>query len=191
MRRAMLFLAAGLILAAPQIVQADELTIGYFSFDNLIPAAPQFPGVNAFDVTNLTGDPSGTTNAATFTNASITLSDGTVIALGDIGGPNYFVNVPAAQFPDTENFSSAEFKATLDQTAFTLPGGGTFDASSASIDVILNPSPGNSFLQAGVDFVAINISNAPATVPEPSSLFVLMSGCLWAFCRSRRVGRQN
>lgn len=187
MRRAVLWLGAGLILAAPQIVQADVLTIGILSFDNLLPAGPG-PGVNGFDITNLTGDGSDTMNAATFTNASVTLSDGTVITLPDIGGILNFVT--ADQFPDTVNFSSAEFKATLDQTSFLLPTGDTFDATSASIDVILDPSPGNSFLQVG-DLVPINVSNAPATVPEPSGLFVLMSGCLWTFCRSRRVGRQS
>ena len=187
MRRAVLWLGAGLILAAPQIVQADELTIGILAFDNPTPGLPGFPGVNAFDITNLTGDLSDTMNAATFTNASLTLSDGTVIALKDIGSLDF---IPAAQFPDTVNFSSAEFKATLDQTSFLLPTGDTFDATSANIDVILAPSPGNSFLQVG-DLVPINVSNAPAPVPEPSSLFVLMSGCLWAFCRSRRVGRQS
>lgn len=43
--------------AAPAI--ADLVPIGYVSFDNLIPGRPGDPGVNAFTIGSLPGDPSG------------------------------------------------------------------------------------------------------------------------------------
>jgi hypothetical protein len=162
-----------------------DLSIGYLSFDNPIPGAPGSPGVNAFTVGNLTGDPlSGgfalpptfpvLTNL-TFKNSSLELFSGGLLTqtlnLGDIG-PGFF-SPNDLQFPDTQNFSSALFMATLDFTSLQLDGGGSLTASSDQISALLLPSIGNT-LTAGTDFTLIEV----AAVPEPDSLFLL--GCVVA-----------
>jgi hypothetical protein len=180
-------------LALPQIMRADTLTLGLLSFDNLIPSVPGQIGVNAFDVTNLTGDPSGdpTFTAVTFDNSTLTLPGAAPIALGDITAQSFFFNIPAVQFPDTQTFASAEFKATLDVTTFLLSDGvTTFTANSAAVDVLLLPSSGDSLL-AGIDSALITVSNASAAVPEPNSWLLLLGIILvGAYCKTTSKTRR-
>ena len=188
MRQRVLLTAALLIGIAPGLLRADTLNLGVVSFDNLIPGGLS-PGVNAFDVSNLTDSsfalppdfPSVT--PVTLKNSTLKLFGSTnqTLALGDIG-PGFLA--PAASFPDTADFSSAEFTADLDVTTFLLSGGGTFTANSAAIDVFLNPSSGLN-LVAGVDFALITVSNEPTAVPEPASwpLLGLATISLWVFQR--------
>jgi hypothetical protein len=168
------------------LLRADSLNLGVVSFDNLIPG-DLGPGVNAFDISNFTGSfglppdfPSLTD--VTFKNSTLKLFGGTtqILALGDIG-PGFLA--PAASFPDTDDFSSAEFTADLDVTTFLLAGGGTFTANSAAIDIFLNPSSGLNLL-AG-DFALITVSNEPTAIPEPASwpLLGLATISLWVFQR--------
>jgi hypothetical protein len=167
-------------------MQAD-LNLGVISFDNSIPPPPS-PGVNAFDISNFTGGlfvlPPDflSLTPVIFQNSTLTLTGNTtqVIALGDIG-PGFLV--PAASFPDTVDFSSAEFTATLDVTTFLLSGGGSFTANSAAIDVFLTPSSGPN-LVAGTDFALITVSNAPANVPEPASWLLLGTVIVWVLRRT-------
>jgi hypothetical protein len=181
-----------MILASPQIMRGDVLTLGFLSFDNLIPDAAAQIGVNVFDITNLTGDASGdpTFTSVTFKNSSLTVPGGPAIALGDIAAQSFFFNLPAVQFPDTQSFASAEFKATLDLTTFLLLDGvSTFTANSAAIDVLLLPSSGNS-LVAGVDVATITVSNSPTLVPEPNSWLLLGSISIWICRRARAATRR-
>ena len=185
MRQRVLLSAALLALFSPELVRADLVNLGVVSFDNLIPAPPS-PGVNAFDVSNFTDGfalppdfPSLT--AVTFKNSTLKLfGNGTqIIPLGDIG-PGFLA--PAAQFPDTNNFTSAEFIASLDVTTFVLSGEGSFTANSAAIDVLLTPSSGRN-LAVG-DFALITVSNAPTTIPEPASWPILGILLVWVIRRT-------
>jgi hypothetical protein len=167
----------GFVLAPA--VRADVLQLGLLSFDNLIPDVPGLPGLNAFDLANDTGLVTAT--AATFTNASLTLSNGDVILLGDIGA---LTSLPAVQFLTTDTFTSAEFKATLDVSSFLLSDGTTFTADSTAIDVLLLPSVGNS-LVAGTDAAFITVSNTPSPVPEPET-WLMGAPLFWLLRKTRK-----
>ena len=190
MRQRVLLTAALLIGISPGLLRADVLNLGVISFDNLIPAELG-PGVNAFDISNFT-DSSFFLPPDFLSLTPVTLKNGTlklfgsnpqIIALGDIG-PGFLA--PAAVFPDTDNFTSAEFTASLDVTTFQLFGGGSFTANSAAIDVFLNPLSGPN-LVAGVGFALITVSNEGTAIPEPASwpLLGLAVTSLWVFQRVR------
>ena len=183
------FASAIVLLCCPLVSFADQLPIGYLSFDQFIPGAIGSPGVNAFTIGNLTGDPAlggfavpptfPVVTSVTFKDSSLVLvSAGTSQSffLGDIT-PGFFSPV-ALQFADTVDFSSALFSATLDSTNFQLDGGSSFDASSAVIIALLLPSSGNS-LAAGTDFEYINVSNQVSGAPEPASYLLLGSIIYW------------
>lgn len=184
-------------LCCPLVAFAGILPVGYLSFDVLIPGAPGSPGVNAFTIGDLTGDPSAggfavpptfpVITSVTFQDSSLVLVSGgssQTFLLGDIG-PGFF-SPSALEFPDTADFSSATFSATLDTTSLQLDGGGSFTASSAVVSALLSPSSGNS-LVAGTDFVYINVSSEVSAVPEPSGYLLLGTVVLWLW--SKRAGR--
>ncbi|MGH9354068.1 MAG: hypothetical protein ACRD2G_18215, partial [Terriglobia bacterium] len=102
--------------------------------------------------------------------------------LGDIA-PGELLDTngnPIVQFPTTENFTSAEFTATLNPTTLTLSDGTSFTADG-SITADLTPSSGST-LVAGTDFALINAEPVQVTpVPEPSSLLELGADLI-AFC---------
>src|ERR1051326_4579284 len=147
-------------LLSPATCLAD-LGLGLISFDNLVPGGPG-PGVNAFSITNLTGDPSSggfdlppdfpVLTPLTFLASTLTLYESAstfVVALGDIGiGP--FPTPTSLQFPDTVSFDSAVFNATLGKTHLLLADGSTFVVNSSSVVIALLPSSG-SFLAPGTD----------------------------------------
>jgi len=168
----------------PSQGKADTVTLGYISFDQLIPGFPGDPGVNGFTVANLTGDPAigGNDLPPDFPVASSVMfldsmlewfsgSSSQAVSLGDLG-PGFY-NPIALQFPDTASFSSALFSATLDSTVFQLDpslGGGVFAGISDQVSVELQPSIGNT-LVAGTDSALITASNQSSSVPEPNDLF--------------------
>jgi len=177
--------------------EAATIPVGFITFDELIPADQGNPGVNSFTIANLTGDP-GTGGFAlppdfpvltelTFLNASLTLfgtGAPSVIPLGSIG-PG-FLSPASLQFPDTEQFTSAQFNAILSPTTFQLDGGGSFNASS-SVSAALFPAFGD-FLSPGLDFALIEANEAgSADVPEPAAytLFTLGIACLTLVRRRR------
>lgn len=179
-----------ILLVISSALSAASIPVGYLSFDLLIPADQGNPGVNAFTIANLTGDP-GTGGFAlppdfpvltelTFLNASLTLfgtGAPSVIPLG-IVGPGFF-SPASLQFADMEQFTSARFTATLSPTNLQLDGGGSFNASS-SVSATLSPAFGD-FLSPGLDIALIEANEAGlADVPEPSAytLFALGLACL-------------
>ena len=185
------------MLAFCGISQASTIDIGLISFDFLIPGTP---GVNAFNISNFTGDP-GTGGFAlppdfpvftslSFLFSTLTLVDTTgahVIPLGDIGsGP--LIPPSSVQFPDTDLFSKATFSATLDQTSLTLFDGSTFAAASSAIEAEILPSSGNSFV-AGTDFAVITVSSS-----EPRTFTLVSAGLgallIWALW-GRRFSQED
>jgi len=185
------------MLAFCGISQASTIDIGLISFDVLIPGTP---GVNAFNISNFTGDP-GTGGFAlppdfpvftslSFLFSTLTLVDTTgahVIPLGDIGsGP--LIPPSSVHFPDTALFSKATFSATLDQTSLTLFDGSTFAAASSAIEAVILPSSGNSFV-AGTDFAVITVSSS-----EPRTFTLVSAGLgallIWALW-GRRFSQED
>jgi hypothetical protein len=169
-----------LMLALAAVASAAPIGLGVVSFDVLIPGGLGAPGVNAFTVSNLTGDPTASGFALppdfpaitplTFRSASLKLNGAAgvqTVSLGDLG-PGQFSPV-SLHFADTLRFSSATFSATLDRQTFQLAGGASFTANSANILAQLVPASGSSLIP-GSDFVLITTDNTPTSVPEPASL---------------------
>lgn len=186
----------GIFLAftIPAISFGSIAPAGVFSFDNLIPAMTSAPGVNVFDITNLTGDPDSGGYALppdfpifaslVFQNATLTLDTGSstlTIPLGDIG-PGPLADTSPVQFPDIMSFVSATFTATLSQTVLPLWDSSTFVANSPTVTVELLPSSGP-FLQAGVDSAVIVLDNS---VPEPATPFFVFVGIAVLICMKTR-----
>jgi len=171
-----LSLAFASMILVSTVAPADQIPIGYLSFDEFI-AAGSGVGINAFNLYNLTGPDWGqafspsafASDGLTFDDASLTVNfqggSSQVISLGNIdpGILSDSSGNPVVQFPSTDNFTSAVFTATLNQSSFTLSDGSTFVADE-SISADLLPSSGSS-LQAGVDFVTIEAQSATA-MPE-------------------------
>ena len=123
-------LAAVLALAAAPAAVGATVELGYFSFDNLVPAASGATGVNGFSVVNLTGannlPPEATaTSPLVFLNASITYTQSgaapVTIQLGDLG-PGAASLPLTLSLPSTATLISAQFNATLSATVATLAG---------------------------------------------------------------------
>jgi len=157
------------------------LYLGVLSFDVLIPGPS---GVNAFNISNFTGDPLGggfalppdfpVYDSLTFANSGLTITNGgpVMFALGGIA-PGTFDSGGSLEFPDSTSFVSAQFSATLSQTNLLLSDGTTFIADSPAITAIMLASAGPS-LVAGADFALISVTGDFSTgVPEPTSFLLL------------------
>ena len=134
-----------LFLACSTFALCDTVNLGFITFDVLSPATGTTPGVNVFNITNLTGDPllSGfalppdfpVVTSVIFLDSTLTLDDGGPlpgISLGSID-PGPFTPPGSLQFPDTTAFTSVIFSATLNQTSLLLADGTTFLVDSTSI----------------------------------------------------------
>ena len=183
-----------LLLFISAIARAGEFPIGVLSYDVLIPSSPGAPGVDAFNLSNLTGGfdlppdfpvATGVTWDNTYLTLTLLGDSQEVVLLGNISpGPLLDSSgnpLPSLQFPDTTQFLSAAFTGTLDLTNLTLFDGGTFSASH-SISFTLLPSSGST-LVAGTDAGVIQAS--PSSVPEPSTGLLLLTLLLMTY-RIRR-----
>ena len=183
--RMFLWVFFGGLALAVQSCPAALIDLGVFSFDVLIPAGTT-PGINAFSITNLTGDPSlgGAALPPTFPiytsinflNSSVTLirsSGATVVPLGALSaGAN---NPPALQFPETDEFLSATLSLDLSTTTFVTDTGAIYQATGPGLIVVLLPLSGGN-LTAGLDSVLIQIDAEPvsmAPIPEPGTFTLL------------------
>jgi hypothetical protein len=180
-------------------IQAATVAVGTLSYDTFIPAGNGSPGVDAFDLSNLTGAFSLPTDfpvieALTFGSATLTLTlndlSQTVFTLGDIG-PGFLLDQngnPIVQVSGGQAFHLAEFSATLSPLTFTLSDGTSFTAGSSSIDVLLSPSSGQT-LVVDVDQTIIGVSRAAQPItPEPASLSLVLPVLLalaWGIQRRR------
>jgi len=182
-------------------VRASTIAVGVLSFDTFIPPGGDgSPGVDAFDIVNLTGGFSlppdfPVTDSLTFEDAilTLTLSDSSeeVFDLGDIG-PGFLLDGsgnPVVQVSSDESFTSAELTATLSPTTFMLFDGSMFSADSSALDVLLLPSSGST-LTVDVDETTIDVSSAAAaSTPEPARAALVLAGCFGLFFWSRRAAR--
>jgi hypothetical protein len=178
---------------------ADIVNAGALSYDTFIPAGNGSPGINAFDLANLTGGFSlppdfPVEDALTFGSAmlTLTLSDLSeqVFALGKIG-PGFLLDQngnPIVQVAGNQAFDSAEFTATLAPVTFALWDGTSFTADSSLIDVMLLPSSGQT-LTVDVDQTTIGLSGTVlTTIPEPSAgnlLLLVVFGLGWGIYARR------
>ena len=174
----------GLVVIFSPMARAAVVNIGLISFDVLIPGGPVLPGVNVFDISNLTGDPASggfalppdfpTFTPLTLIGSKITLTPSVgspqTIVLGDIA-PGTFGSTGPLQFPDTSLFSSANFSATLSTTHILLAGGSTFVAASPSFSTAFLPSSGASLVPDS-DLAVITV----ADVPERATSTLVLAG---------------
>ncbi len=176
----------GLVLVLTTCASGATVGLGVLSIDSLIPGAPGAPGVNAFTISNFTGDAASggfallpdfpAMTPLTFRGASLILNGPSglqTIALGDLG-PGQFSPL-SLHFADTLRFSSASLSLTLDRQSFQLGGSGTFNANTANIVTQLLPASGSS-LVPGSDFALIAANNAPSAIPEPASSGLALFG---------------
>jgi hypothetical protein len=173
---------------------ASTVLLGALSFDTFILGSVGAPGVDAFNVANLTGSFSlppdfPVTDNLTFQSASLTLNligqPAELFSLGDID-PGFLLDSsgnPVVQVPSSLSIASAEFTATLSAQVFALAGGTSFTAGSTSIDVLLLPSQGPS-LTADVDQTTLDVSSAsPSVTPEPESWALTLLVLVWLMRR--------
>src|ERR1700733_1615119 len=167
------------------IGRADVALVGTLSYDTFIPGGSGSPGIDAFNVSNLTGGfdlppDFPVSDSLTFQSASLTLTFSNlskeVFSLGDID-PGFLLDPsgnPVVQVPGDQLFASAELTATLSAGSFGLFDGTSFVADSTSIDVVLQPSSGLT-LVADTDQTTIGVSGSGTEVtPEPSFFVVLL-----------------
>jgi hypothetical protein len=180
-------LGLGLCILAGH-VQADIAELGALSYDTFIGGSSGFPGIDAFNLANLTGafnlpPDFPVSDSLTFQSASLTLTlndlSQEVFNLGDIG-PGFLLDSggnPVVQVPGDQLFKSAEFTATLSPGSFALFDGTSFVADSTALDVVLQPSNGPT-LVADTDQTTIGVQGTIVGVtPEPSLFVVLLLVC--------------
>jgi hypothetical protein len=173
MTRIALFIFSGILLTICSLA-ADTVNIGVLSFNNLNPGGGGSPGINDYEVDNLTGALFGlppdfpVADSITLGGAQVTLfpsggGSSQVVSLGDLAPGVYTPD--GLQFLDTSQFAEATLQATLSQTSFALSDGTTFRADSGAIDATLLPSSGP-VLQPGQDFVVLSVSGEVSAIPE-------------------------
>jgi PEP-CTERM motif len=171
---------------------ADSVPIGQISFDVNIPAQAGLPGVNSFDLLNITGgltDPSrpGVLDVITL-SGQLSLSE-------LVGGTTVSQTIPFTSIGllTTDLFDissdvqilSATLTGTLDNTFVTL-NGGTSPVTLSSSFSVTDPFNG------GIPLTACDGTNTcsqgilSATVAEPGSLLLLGSGIGSFLLRKRR-----
>ena len=175
------FLGALGLLPFAGTAQADQVAIGFVSYDAFL------PGVNTFTVYNLTGAQSlppdfSVATSLNFLNSTLTLTGssapGSPISLGTIA-PGVLLDglgnpLAALQFDSASIFTSAIFQSTLDVTSVALADGSLLELDP-NISFTLSPSGGTA-LEAGTDFGVIYAETAVAEVPEPNSFRLLIVG---------------
>lgn len=157
---------------------ASPINIGFISLDTLILGVPGFPGVNAFTVANLTGDPAagGYALPADFpVFTSLLLQDSELTVFVDGGSELHiplgtltsgFQTAASLEFPETTLFSKTRFTATVSPVTLTLDDGSLWSVNSSSLDVEWLPSAGT-VLEPGLDLVLLTIDASPQTAPIP------------------------
>lgn len=192
-----------LVLAFPKPTHATPLTVtvGAFTFDEFIPAADTTPGVDAFNITNLTDlgidlDGNGiVAPALNFLDLVATLVDAAGASsstlLGSLAANSVLADgtgVSPLLFPDTQLFTSAVLTGSVEGFTAQLADGSVFTAALSPFTATLLPSNGTS-LAAGADFALIAITgdvSQPAPVPEPGTLLLFATGSAAALCRKAR-----
>jgi hypothetical protein len=201
-----LLVVPGLLLfSTPAHATPLTVTVGTFSFDQFLPAADTTPGVNAFDILNLTDlgldlDGSGViAPALNFLNLAATFVDeggtaGAPITLGDLAANSLLADstgVSPLLFADTQFFASAVLTGMIEGFTAQLADGSVFTAALSPFTVTILPLSGTT-LAAGVDLASITITGDVSTptseVPEPGTLLLLAMGivALGAGARARR-----
>ncbi|MEO8126717.1 MAG: hypothetical protein ABJF23_00925 [Bryobacteraceae bacterium] len=191
-----------LFLTCSTSAYSATINLGVISFDVLTSPNGADPGVNVFNVTNLTGDPTLAGFALpsdfpvftflSFLDSSMTLEDGGPSSVVNIGAvdPGPFASPISLQFPDTAVFTSATFSGMLSHTTLLLADGTTFLADSSEVVATILPFSGQS-LVAGGDFAVISITGSIAptdSVPEPQTGVLVMAafGLLSVVAKTRR-----
>ena len=180
MRRCLLAIA--LVIAAGVCIEpalADSVPIGQISFDVAIPTLLGLPGVNSFDLTNLTGG--SITAPSPGVIDLITLSG--QLTLVESGGGTQNITFTSVGLGTIDLFDvasdvqilSATLTGTLDQTLVTL-NGGTSPVTLSSSFVVTDPFNGAIGLTACDGTNTCSQGVLSATIPEPGTLLLLGSG---------------
>ena len=174
------FLSTLALLPFAGAAQADQVAIGFVSYDDYVQGF-----TTTFSVFNFTGAQSLTPdfNIETSLNildATLTLSGpsaGSPISLGTIG-PGLLLDpsnspLPSLVFDSNSIFTMAVLTGTLDVTTVTMADGSVVQLDP-NILASISPS-GGSALGAG-DFGVIYADTAVVGVPEPNSFTLFLAG---------------
>jgi hypothetical protein len=172
----------GVLVSLEAPLAASPINTGLLTYDVLLGSTPGFPGVNHFQIWNLTGDPAlGGQGLApdfpiytpiSFTNATVSVVIGNVVQTIPVSdmSPGVF-DFPDLEFSSDLLIQSATFTANISPLQFELSTLEPYLADSDQISVTLLPSAGDD-LQPGIDLAVITIDatvEAPTEVPEPAS----------------------
>jgi len=199
-------LSLALLWSAPVGAEPLTLTAGVFSYDaagDVIPPEGTSAGVDAFNISNITGlgidlDGFGViVPALDFSDLVITLFDAngqTSTPLGGLAANSVLADATGFSpllFPDTQAFTSATLTGTIGGFSTQLSETTVFTADPSTFLVTLTPS-NLVALVAGSDFVPITITGelTTSTVPEPSTLALLAAG-LAITARRRRTSARS
>lgn len=188
------FALVSLVVFCAQAASADSIPIGVVAFNEFIPASSPVPGLNTFDIANLTGGllaPAPGLATVEIFNGSLllTFSDGSTQSFA-ITGLSPFPLIPGfnptAIFSSDTLFLSAVLTGTLDVTFVQLNDGTTTNLVE-TFSATLNPLAGDTFL-APCTFGSTLCAQAPivaAPVPEPGTIFLLGMG-MAVYCVRRQ-----
>jgi PEP-CTERM motif len=175
-------LAVTLVMVAGVCTQpafADSVPIGQISFDVTIPAEVGLPGVNSFDLTNLTG---GSITAPSPGVVDLITLSGQLTLVESVGGAQTisFTSVGLGvtdlfDVPSDVQIVSATLTGTLDQTLVTL-NGGTSPVTLSTSFLVTDPFNGGIALTACDGTNTCSQGVLSASVPEPGILLLLASG---------------
>jgi hypothetical protein len=202
MRRHLLTASLTLLLALwTQSALADSVPLGQISFDSTIPAAGGLPGVNSFDLLNLTG---GLISPPSPGVVDVITLSGQLTLTESVGGSSSSQTISFAgvgpfsmdlfRISSDVQILSATLTGTLDNTLVTLNGGSGPVTLSSSFTVT-DPFNGENGLIAcdGTNGStcsqgSLSVSTSTSTVPEPGTLLLLASGLGSFLLWRRRLG---
>jgi hypothetical protein len=165
-----LALSLALTVVAATTGTSAAVPIGFVSFDKDSPVT----GENSFSIANLTGATFGC--AIDFPVCTDVTILGSLEIVDSLGG---HITTPLAapvgpsfdiQFTYGIDISSATFYGAISPTAFTLADGSMFPASPFIVSATI--LPGDPDHEIGI------LDASPASVPEPSSVLLLLAGSL-------------
>jgi hypothetical protein len=197
-RCTLLLLLLVLLLASTAAFAQSTILIGQLYLDNTTPGSGGSPGVDQFDLLNLTGTAGGQgiTTDVTFSNMTLSINGGTAVSVASLPGsdisPLYGFETIASGLADG-TITSFVLTGSLSPIQVVVNGitemiAGTFTVSYSNSESPLTTSGSCQSSGTGCPEWDIDVTETPvSSVPEPATLTLYGSGlCFVAWLRRRR-----